>query len=269
MKKNATWYILIFLGVAFIIIMLVFPLAVIINNAFRGGINPYTQALTNHFTIEALELTIKATGIAVVFNTLFGLVAAWSLTRFNWKGDKFMTTVIDIPFSISPVIAGLLFALTFGRAGWLQPVVQALGTKIVFAVPGIILATVFVTLPFVARTVMPVLNARGVDEEEAASLMGAGGLTIFSKITFPHIKWAFLYGIILCTARAMGEFGAVSVISGNLRGKTVTLPLLIEILYNDFKTIDAFAVSTILVILALILLVLKIIIEARWFKKKG
>lgn len=249
--------------------MLVCPLLVIMSEALRGGIGPYTRAVADGFTVSALGLTLEATFVAVFCNTLFGLATAWSLTRFRWKGDRFITTVIDIPFSISPVIAGLLFALTFGRAGWLQPVVQVLGTKIVFAVPGIILVTIFVTLPFVVRTVMPVLNAHGVDEEEAAALMGAGGLTIFRRITFPHIKWAFIYGIILCTARAMGEFGAVSVISGNLRGKTDTLPLLIEILYNDFKTIDAFAVSTILVALALVLLVLKLSIESRWLKKKG
>ena len=180
-----------------------------------------------------------------------------------------LTTLIDIPFAISPVIAGLVFSLTYGRMGWANGLLEALDIKIIFAVPGVILATVFVTFPFVSRELLPVLNAQGSDEEEAAALMGASGFYIFRKVTFPHIKWSLLYGVILCTARAMGEFGAVSVISGHLRGKTNTLPLHIEILYNDFKFNDAFAVSTLLVVLAVILLILRNIVEYKGKKGAG
>ncbi len=267
-QKNLVKYLLIAVSVIFIFVMLIMPLFVIISEAFKNGFSPYIAVIEDKFTIHALSLTMLATTAAVFFNTIFGLFAAWALTRFYSKRSKFITTLIDIPFTISPIIAGLIFTLTFGRIGWAQPIVNFFHIKIVFAVTGIILVTIFVTLPFIARTVMPVLNSRGTEEEEAAALMGAGGFTIFRRITFPHIKWALLYGIILCTARAMGEFGAVSVVSGHLRGKTDTLPLLVEILYNDFKMADAFAVSSILVILAVILLILKNIVEYKWHKAK-
>ncbi|WP_196595261.1 sulfate ABC transporter permease subunit CysW [Pectinatus frisingensis] len=257
-------YLLIGISIIFIFIMLILPLYVIISEAFHNGLSPYFTVISDKFTLHALSLTLLAAGTAVLCNTIFGLFAAWSLTRFHYSHSKLLTTLIDIPFTISPVIAGLIFSLTFGRIGWTQPILNFFHIKIVFAVTGIILVTIFVTLPFIARTIMPVLHSRGTQEEEAAALMGASGLTIFLRITFPHIKWALLYGIILCTARAMGEFGAVSVISGHLRGKTDTLPLLIEILYNDFKMTDAFAVSTILVVLAIILLILKNVVEYKW-----
>ena len=202
-----------------------------------------------------------------VFNTIFGLFAAWSVTKFHFKGKKILTTLIDLPVTVSPVIAGLIFVLTFGRQSVLYPLLQELDIKVIFAVPGIILATIFVTFPFISRELIPVLESEGTDEEEAAALMGAKGLTIFRKITFPHIKWAFLYGIVLCAARAMGEFGAVSVLSGHLRGKTNTLPLHIEILFNEFKTVPAFAVSAILVIMAVIILIIRSVIEYKGKKE--
>lgn len=261
-------YILITISILFVLIMLVMPLIVVIVYALNKGIAAYTNAVFDIYTIKALRLTIFTSILAVLINTIFGLFAAWCITKFTFRGKQVLTTLIDIPFAMSPVVAGLLFSLTFGRMGWAYPFLMSHNIKIVFAVPGIVLATIFVTFPFVSREIIPVLNAQGTDEEEAASLMGAGGFKIFRKITFPHIKWAFLYGIILCTARAMGEFGAVSVISGHLRGKTNTLPLHVEILYNEFKLSEAFAVSSLLVIMAIIILILKNIVEYK-AKKVG
>ena len=200
--------------------------------------------------------------------TVFGLFAAWCITKFRFRGKKLLSTLIDVPVTVSPVIAGLIFILVFGRQSILYPYLEAMDIKIVFAVPGIILATIFVTFPFISRELIPVLESEGTDEEEAAALMGAKGFTIFRKVTFPHIKWALLYGIVLCTARAMGEFGAVSVPSGHLRGKTNTLPLHIEILFNEFKYIPAFAVSSILVVIAVLLLVIRSIVEYRGKKNE-
>jgi sulfate transport system permease protein len=248
-------------SILFIIVMLVLPLLVILAGAFRDGLKFFLQAVSDPFALKALNLTLIATVSAVTLNTLFGLAAAWAITRFSFYGKGLLTTFIDIPFAVSPVIAGLLFILTFGRISWLHPLLDAYELKVVFATPGIILATVFVTLPFVAREIIPVLEARGTDEEQAASLMGAGLLRIFTRITFPHIKWALLYSVILCTARAMGEFGAVSVVSGHLRGKTNTLPLHIEILYNEYQFTAAFAVSSILVATAIIILIARNIVE--------
>ena len=265
LKQNLTRTLLILLGVVFIGVMLVIPMIAVIVYALQAGVETYKDAIFDKYTIKALYLTIEATIFAVIINTVFGLFAAWTITKFNFKGKQFLTTLIDIPFAISPVIAGLIFILTFGKIGWAYGFLNAHNLKIVFAVPGVLLATIFVTFPFISREIIPVLNAEGSDEEEAAALMGAGGFKIFRKITLPHIKWALLYGIILCTARAMGEFGAVSVISGHLRGKTNTLPLHIEILYNQFKITDAFAVSSILVVIAIFILILKNIVE---FKSK-
>jgi len=253
--------ILITVSILFLFIMLIMPMAVLVTYALRNGWEAYKKAIFDPYTIKALWLTLTATFAAVLVNTVFGLFAAWTITKFKFRGKQLLTTLIDIPFAISPVIAGLVFILTFGRIGWAYDYMKAIDIKIVFAVPGIILATIFVTFPFISRELIPVLNAQGTDEEEAAALMGASGFKIFRKITFPHIKWALLYGIVLCTARAMGEFGAVSVISGHLRGKTNTLPLDVEILYNEFKLSSAFAVSSILVIMAVIILILRNIIE--------
>lgn len=254
-------YSLIAISILFVFVMLVIPVITVIVYALKDGIEAYQKAVFDEFTIKAFTLTITVMISAVVINTFFGIFAAWTLTKFHFRGKQLLMTLIDIPFAISPVIAGLVFILTFGRIGWAHDFLQAADIKIVFAVPGIILATIFVTFPFISREIIPVLNAQGKDEEEAAALMGANAFKIFTKITLPHIKWALLYGIVLCTARAMGEFGAVSVISGHLRGKTNTLPLHVEILYNEFNTTAAFAVSSILVILAVILLILRNIVE--------
>ncbi len=264
--KKGIRHLLITLTVFFLFIMLIVPLIVVITYALKDGIASYITAITDQYTIHALKLTLLATLATVIVNTIFGIAASYLLSKFYFKGRQILATLIDIPFSISPVIAGLIFILIFGNIGWLGDFLQAHDIKIVFAVPGIILATIFVTLPFVFRELFPVLNAQGKDEEEAAALMGASGFTIYRRITFPHIKWALLYGIILCAARAMGEFGAVSVISGHLRGKTNTLPLHVEILFNEFNTTAAFAVSSILVILAGIILVLRAVVENKLSK---
>lgn len=259
---------LITVSVLFLAVMLVLPLCVVLFQAFRQGVNAYLEAVQDEYTVKALLLTLEATVAAVVLNTIFGLFAAWCITKFRFRGKKLLSTLIDVPVTVSPVIAGLIFILVFGRQSILYPYLEALDIKIVFAVPGIILATIFVTFPFISRELIPVLESEGTDEEEAAALMGAKGFTIFRKVTFPHIKWALLYGIVLCTARAMGEFGAVSVLSGHLRGKTNTLPLHIEILFNEFKYIPAFAVSSILVVMAVLLLVIRSIVEYRGKKNE-
>jgi sulfate transport system permease protein len=251
----------------FVTIMLIMPLFVIITESLKNGWSFYIASITDEFTIVALILTLQATVIAVVVNTIFGVFAAWTITKYDFKGKKLLTTMIDIPFVVSPVIAGLIFSLTFGRMGWMYEILQKSHIKILFAVPGIILATIFVTFPFISRELIPILSAQGKDEEEAAALMGAGGFTIFRRITFPHMKWALLYGIILCTARAMGEFGAVSVVSGHLRGKTNTLPLQVEILHNEFAFTAAFAVSSILVLMSIAILILRTVVEYR--SRKG
>ena len=258
---NITKTVLLTISIIFIFVMLIVPIFVVISYCFKNGFEAYKKAVLDEYTIKALQLTLLATIVSVFINTIFGVFAAWTITKFNFKGKNLLTTLIDIPFAISPVIGGLIFVLAFGRIGWAYEFIQSINLKIVFAIPGIILATIFVTFPFISREIIPVLNAQGKEEEEAAALMGASGFNIFRKVTFPHIKWALLYGIILCTARAMGEFGAVSVVSGHLRGKTNTLPLHVEILYNEFKLVDAFAVSSILVILAIIILIIRNIVE--------
>lgn len=265
-SKFVKW-LLIGISALFLFVMLLLPLFTVVTEALRSGWDVYVESVTDEYTIKALQLTIEATAIAVAINTVFGLFAAWVVTRFHFKGKKLLTTLIDVPVTVSPVIAGLIFILIFGRQSAIYPWLQSMGIKVIFAVPGIVLATIFVTFPFVSRELIPVLEAQGTDEEEAAALMGAKGWTIFSKITFPHIKWAFVYGIVLCTARAMGEFGAVSVLSGHLRGKTNTLPLHIEILFNEFQYVPAFAVSSILVILAIIILIIRSIVEYRGKKE--
>ncbi len=274
-RKKITKYILITLSVLFVLIMLVLPLFSIIYSSLKEGFDVYIKSISTKYVWSALSVTLIATVIAVIINTFFGLCAAWVLTKFSFKGKQVLATLIDIPFSISPVIVGLAFLMTFGRLGWFYPVIrwlnELLGTniRIAFAIPGVVLATVFVTFPFVSREIIPVLNAQGKDEEEAAALMGAGGLKIFFKITFPHIKWALIYGIILCTSRALGEFGAVNALS-KTRGETFTLPLEIDALYmsgTESSITAAFAVSSILVIIAVIVLVLRNIFEYMAKKK--
>lgn len=252
---------LITLSIIFIVVMLILPIVTVFKYAFQDSFEAYKNAISDEYTIKAMNLTITVTIVAVLINTFFGIFAAWTISKFRFRGKQLLMTMIDIPFAISPVIAGLVFILACGRIGWAYGFLQEYNIKIAFAVPGIILVTIFVTFPFISREIIPVLNAQGKDEEEAAALMGANALTIFTKITFPHIKWALLYGIVLCTARAMGEFGAVSVISGHLRGKTNTLPLHVEILYNEFNLTAAFAVSSILVIMAVLILIVRNVIE--------
>ncbi|WP_201798224.1 sulfate ABC transporter permease [Lachnotalea glycerini] len=274
-ESKATQFILIIISVLFITLMLVIPLISVINNSLSEGVSFYFKSLQTEYVLSALKITLLATVIAAVVNSFFGIMAAWLITKFSFKGKQLLATLIDIPFSISPVIAGLAFIMTFGRLGWgsnyIDKINEFFGTniQIVFAIPGVILATVFVTFPFVSREIIPVLNAQGKEEEEAAALMGASGFTIFRKITFPHIKWAFLYGIILCTSRALGEFGAVNALS-KTRGETFTLPLEIDALYlsgsNDSIT-SAFAVSSILVFIAIAVIIVRNIVEYKAKKK--
>lgn len=274
-KNNTIKYVLITISVLFVVIMLVLPLIAIIINSLQKGWAFYIKSLTDKYVLSALKVTIIATISALIINTFFGITAAWLLTKFSFRGKHILATLIDIPFSISPVIAGLAFIMTFGRMGWAAPYITALNKffvldiKIVFAIPGVILATVFVTFPFISREIVPILNAQGKDEEEAAALMGANGFTIFRKITLPHIKWGLLYGIILCTARALGEFGAVNALS-KARGGTFTLPLEIDALYlsgSSESITAAFAVSSLLVLISIIILIIKNIVEHKSDKK--
>ena len=274
-KNNTIKYVLITISVLFVGIMLVLPLVAIIINSLQKGWAFYIKSLTDKYVLSALKVTMIATISALIINTFFGITAAWLLTKFSFRGKHILATLIDIPFSISPVIAGLAFIMTFGRMGWAAPYITALNKffvldiKIVFAIPGVILATVFVTFPFISREIVPILNAQGKDEEEAAALMGADGFTIFRKITLPHIKWGLLYGIILCTARALGEFGAVNALS-KARGGTFTLPLEIDALYlsgSSESITAAFAVSSLLVLISIIILIIKNIIEHKSAKK--
>ncbi len=266
MKRNQG--ILIGISISFLVLMLGFPLVLIIVEALSKGIGAYAKAVTEPGTVAAMKLTLLASLIAVTLNTLFGIIAAWTITKFKFSGKNLLVSLIDLPFAISPVIAGLVFVLSFGRGGLFYSFLETYDLKIIFAMPGIVLATVFVTFPFVAREIIPLMESQGKDEEEAAAMMGAGGLTIFMKVTLPNIKWGLLYGIVLCVARAMGEFGAVSVVSGHIRGKTNTLPLHIEILYNEYQFAAAFAVASILVVFAIIILILRNQIEKR-NKKEG
>lgn len=254
-------WILIGISALFLIVMLILPLTYVLVTAFGEGIKVFVAAVTDYYALKAIGLTLEVTLIAVVVNTIFGIAASWCITRFQFHGKKILSTLIDLPLTISPVIAGLIYILTFGRQSILYEYLRSAGIKMIFAVPGIVAATVFVTFPFISREIIPVLSTLGTDEEEAAALMGANGFTIFRKITFPHIKWALLYGIVLCTARSMGEFGAVSVLSGHLQGKTNTMPLYIELLYQGYDFTGAFAVSAILVCMAVVILVLRSVLE--------
>ena len=274
-KNSAAKYVLITISIVFVGVMLVLPLIAIIVNSLQRGWEFYIKSLTSRYVLSALKVTAIATISALIINTFFGVTAAWLLTKFSFRGKHILATLIDIPFSISPVIAGLAFIMTFGRMGWAAPYITVLNKffvldiKIVFAIPGVILATVFVTFPFISREIVPILNAQGKDEEEAAALMGADGFTIFRKITLPHIKWGLLYGIILCTARALGEFGAVNALS-KARGGTFTLPLEIDALYlsgSSESITAAFAVSSLLVMISIFILIIKNIVEHNSTKK--
>ena len=262
---EAAWvrYTLLAIALVFLFLFLVLPLAAVFTEAFRKGAGAYFQALKEPDAWDAIKLTLLATAIAVPLNLVFGLAAAWSIAKYEFWGKSFLTTLVDLPFSVSPVVAGLVYVLMFGAHGWFGPWLQAHDVKIIFAVPGIVLATVFVTFPFIARELIPLMQAQGNDEEQAAIVLGATGWQTFRYVTLPNIKWGLLYGVILTNARAMGEFGAVSVVSGHIRGQTNTLPLHVEILYNEYQSVAAFAVASLLAILALVTLVIKSVAEWR------
>ena len=260
-SRGPVKWLLIGISALFLAVMLVLPLIYILVTAFREGWPAYVKAVTDPYAIKAIQLTLRSTAAALIINTIFGVFAAWCITRFQFRGKKVLSTFIDLPLTVSPIIAGLIYVLTFGRQSALYPLLQRYSISIIYAVPGIVLATVFVTFPFISREIIPVLTAAGTEEEEAAALMGANGWTVFWKVTFPHIKWALLYGMVLCTARAMGEFGAVSVLSGHLRGKTNTMPLYIELLYQGYDFTGAFAMSSILVLMAILVLILRSVLE--------
>jgi sulfate transport system permease protein len=254
---------LIGIALAFLTLFLFVPLATVFYEALKKGWGVYLAAIVEPDALSAVKLTLIAAFISVPLNLAFGIAAAWVIAKFDFRGKNLLLTLIDLPFSVSPVIAGLIYVLVFGLQGWFGEWLRDHDLKIVFAVPGIVLATVFITFPFVARELIPLMQAQGVEQEEAARMLGANGWQIFWRVTLPNIKWALLYGVILCNARAMGEFGAVSVVSGHIRGQTNTMPLHIEILYNEYQFAAAFAVASLLALLALVTLVLKYIVEQR------
>ena len=252
---------LIAIALGFITLFICLPLGLVIYQALSKGIEAYWAALTQADTLAAIRLTLLVAIVTVPLNTLFGITAAWAITRFEFKGKSFLTTLIDLPFSVSPVISGFIFVLLFGAEGWFGKLLATYDIKIIFSAPGIILATLFVTFPFVARQLIPLMQEMGHQEEEAALSLGASGWKTFYSVTLPNIKWALLYGVLLCNARAMGEFGAVSVVSGHIRGLTNTLPLNVEVNYNDYDVVGAFASASILAGLAIVTLVLKTLLE--------
>ena len=256
-------YAIVAISLLFFASCLLLPLILVFVEAFRQGIQVYFQALINPDTLSAVKLTLLTAAIAVPLNVVFGVAAAWCVAKFKFRGKTILTTLIDLPFSVSPVIAGLMLVLVFGTQGWLGDILQNNEIRILYAVPAIVLATIFITVPFVARELIPLMEAQGNEEEEAAIVLGATGWQTFWHITIPNIKWGLLYGVILCNARAMGEFGAVSVVSGHIRGETNTLPLQVEILYNEYTFSAAFAVSSLLAFLAILTLILKVWIEGR------
>ena len=279
--RNPPWVRVVFMTVALLFVgsFLVLPLAAVFIEAFRKGVGAYFQAFTDPDMLSALKLTLLTAAIAVPANLVFGVAAAWCVAKFDFRGKSLLTTLIDLPFAVSPVISGLIYVLVFGLQGWFGPYLGSgdhpwfgewfnqQDIHIIFAVPGIVLATVFVTFPFVARELIPLMQAQGSDEEYAAITLGASGWQTFWRVTVPNIKWGLFYGVILCNARAMGEFGAVSVVSGHIRGETNTMPLHIEILYNEYNFVAAFAVSSLLAMLALLTLLLKSLVE--WRAQKG
>jgi len=258
-----TWvkWSLISIALGFMFLFLVLPLAAVFTEALRKGLGAYLEALKEPDAWSAIRLTLITAAIAVPLNLVFGVAAAWCIAKYEFRGKAFLTTLVDLPFSVSPVVAGLIYVLMFGAHGWFGPWLQAHDIKIVFAVPGIVLATVFVTFPFIARELIPLMQAQGTEEEQAAMVLGATGWQTFWHVTLPNIKWGLIYGVILCNARAMGEFGAVSVVSGHIRGQTNTVPLHVEILYNEYQSVAAFAVASLLALLALVTLLIKSVVE--------
>lgn len=254
-------WVVIAVSLSFFVLFLLLPLVAVFVEAFRKGVEVYWLSLTDSYALSAVRLTLLAAAIAVPLNLVFGVAAAWAIAKFEFRGKQLLITLIDLPFSVSPVIAGLVYVLLFGAHGWFGAWLIEHDIKILFAVPGIVLATIFVTVPFVARELIPLMQAQGREEEEAAIVLGANGWRTFWHVTLPNIKWGLLYGVILCNARAMGEFGAVSVVSGRIRGETTTMPLHVEILYNEYNFAAAFAVASLLALLALVTLVIKTWVE--------
>ena len=251
-------------AITFIVLFLLMPLAVVFSEALSNGLSAARDAIVDPDALSAIRLTLITAAIAVPLNLVFGLSAAWAIAKFDFRGKSILTTLIDLPFSVSPVVSGLIYVLVFGLQGWLGPTLRDHDIKIIFALPGIVLATIFVTFPFVARELIPLMSDQGRDEEEAAVSLGASGLSTFLRVTLPNIKWGLLYGVLLCNARAMGEFGAVSVVSGHIRGQTDTMPLHVEVLYNDYQYVGAFAVASLLALLALVTLAIKSLLEWRY-----
>ena len=264
-RRGPRWgrLLLIAIALTFLAAFLLLPLVVVFTQALSKGVAAYVAAITDPVAWAAVELTLLVAAIAVPMNVLFGVAAAWAITKFQFRGKSALITLIDLPFAVSPVIAGLTYILLFGAHGWFGPYLQNHDIRIVFAVPGIVLATIFVTFPFVARELIPVMQAQGKDDEETALSLGAGGWQVFWRVTLPNIRWGLLYGVLLCNARAMGEFGAVSVVSGHIRGMTNTMPLHVEILYNEYSYAAAFAVASLLALLALLTLAGKSFLEWR------
>ena len=262
-SRDPVWlrYGLTAVALLFLMVFVGLPLATVFSQALEKGWRAYGAAIAEPDALSSIRLTLVAAAIAVPLNLVFGVVAAWAIAKFQFRGKNVLLTLIDLPFAVSPVISGLIYVLVFGAQGWLGPWLEARDIKIIFAVPGIVLATIFVTFPFVARELIPLMQAQGTEEEEAALVLGASGWQLFFRVTLPNIKWSLLYGVILCTARAMGEFGAVSVVSGHIRGMTNTMPLHVEILYNEYNFAAAFAVASLLAVMALVTLVLKRIVE--------
>jgi sulfate transport system permease protein len=254
---------LVVVALAFLALFLLVPVAAVFVNAFAKGWETYLQAVRDPMTLSAVRLTLVSAAVSVALNLVFGVAAAWAVTRFRFPGKDVLITLIDLPFSVSPVISGMVFVLLFGASGWFGPWLSERGLKVLFSVPGIVLATTFVTFPFVARELIPLMQAQGTEEEEASYVLGASGWQMFWRVTMPNIKWGLLYGVILCNARAMGEFGAVSVVSGHIRGRTNTIPLHVEILYNEYNFAAAFAVASLLTLLALATLGAKYLVERR------
>ena len=261
--NRATRWALIFTALGLLCLFVVAPLIVVFVNAFQKGIAGYWAAITEPDAQAAIRLTLIAAAAAVPLNTFFGIVAAWSISKFDFPGKNILITLLDVPFAVSPVISGLIFVLMFGLQGWLGPWLEERGIQIIFAAPGIVLATMFVTVPFVARELIPHMQAQGREEEEAALVLGASGLQTFFRVTLPNIKWSLLYGVILCTARATGEYGAVAVVSGHTQGGTNTIPLHVEILYNGYDSTGAFAVASLLTVLSVVTLIVKRVVEVK------
>lgn len=263
-ERPSVQLLLITLAVAFVALFLVLPLIAVFGQALGQGLGVYVAALLDSDALSAIRLTLTVAAIAVPLNLVFGVCAAWAIAKFEFKGKAFLITLIDLPFSVSPVISGLVYVLLFGAGSFLGPLLKSWGIEVLFAVPGIVLATVFVTFPFVARELIPLMQDQGTGDEEAAISLGASGWQTFWRVTLPNIRWGLLYGVLLCNARAMGEFGAVAVVSGRIRGETTTMPLQVEILYNEYNGVAAFAVASLLALLALVTLALKSLLEWRF-----